>query len=132
MTRPTFSIRGLLGITSLVAVACAALATPSVYWVVPIPFAFCVLTVCAAHRLTQSIGLKVLAGIAAYLIIHAFADTVFSNLTSAFRLGWAFQVYKMLHDDSSNDTIASFIVIIQVTVAVVVSSLTTAILRGRD
>jgi hypothetical protein len=122
MTKPTFSLRGLLGVTTFVALSCVVLMKPSVYWIYPIPFILCVLTVGAALRVTRSFWFSVTAGVVVHIVMTAAIDQLYSDTSYEFRQGW-YSVYKMLHDDDSNDVITAFRLSLQFIAAFAVASI---------
>jgi hypothetical protein len=124
MTKLSFSIRSLLGVTTFLALSCVVLMRPSVYWVYPIPFIVCMLAVCAAQNVSRSYWLSVATGAVVYFLLTAAIAALFGGTSSKFRLGWAFDLYKLLHDDDSNDTIAAFLACVHFITAFAVAAMT--------
>jgi hypothetical protein len=124
MPKPAFSIRGLLGVTTFVALSCVVLMKPSVYWVYPIPFVLCVLAVGAVERVWRSYWLSVVAGVAVCILMTAAISALYGETSAEFRLGWAFDLYKLIHDDSSNETITAFMASVHFISALAVAAIT--------
>ena len=122
MTKPTFSIRGLLGVTTFVAVSCVALMTPSLYWFVPIPFIACVVAVCSARRATPSMWLSTLAGIVAYLLVTYLLETIYEEYLSSFTYAWAEHVFPAFRDTLSSE-IFTFLLTLHLVIAIAFSSI---------
>jgi hypothetical protein len=121
MTNPTFSIRGLLGFTTFVAVSCVALMTPSLYWFIPIPFVACVVAVCSARRATQSMWLSALAGMVAYLLMTYLLETMYEKYMSSITFAWA-RVFPASRGLSSE--FFTFLLTLHLVIAIAVSSIT--------